>query len=313
MRGLDEAKALYENYGTAMLHERFSEYESRIAVGLAGHGSECFGFDDEISRDHDFEPGFCMWLSADDDISIGIRLASEYRKMLSEVLSASDTQVNRSAMSEKKLGVVRTGDFFRRYTGSDSAPQSLEHWLSIPSWALAEATNGQVWRDELGEFSAIREILLHGMPEDVRRKKIAYCLINMAQSGQYNYPRCVRHGEKASACLALTAFVQNCAELIYLLNRAHAPYYKWIFRGMDSLSVLSDMKEPLSFLLLSDNSDGGIVLKSQIVEDICANIISILKDQGLTDSGSMYLEEHAYEVRERIENQKLQSMHIMEI
>ena len=46
MKGLDEARAFYEEYGRDMIHERFPEYEGRIAVGLAGHGSECFGFDD---------------------------------------------------------------------------------------------------------------------------------------------------------------------------------------------------------------------------------------------------------------------------
>ena len=52
MRGLEEAKLLYERYGAPMLHERFPDWEGHIAVGLVGHGSECFGFDDEVSRDY---------------------------------------------------------------------------------------------------------------------------------------------------------------------------------------------------------------------------------------------------------------------
>ena len=50
MNGLEEAKLLYEQRGKDMLHTCFPEYEGRIAVGLAGHGSECFGYDDELSR-----------------------------------------------------------------------------------------------------------------------------------------------------------------------------------------------------------------------------------------------------------------------
>ena len=165
MKGLEEAKALYESKGREMIRSLFPTYEGRIAVGLAGHGSECFGFDDELSRDHDFVPGFCLWLTDGDDLAVGARLAHAYRELV------TPGTAERSAMGEKKLGVLRTSDFYRRYTGCSGAPESPEHWLSLPSWALAEATNGEVWRDDLGEFSAIRETLLHGMPEDVRKRR----------------------------------------------------------------------------------------------------------------------------------------------
>ena len=55
MKGLELCREYFENYGRAMLEE-FPEIKDRIAVGLAGEGSECLGFDDELSRDHDFEP-----------------------------------------------------------------------------------------------------------------------------------------------------------------------------------------------------------------------------------------------------------------
>ena len=167
MRGLDEARLFYEQQGRAMLRERFGEVEGRIAVGLAGHGSQCFGFDDAVSRDHDFDRGFCLWLTDEDDARFGVALARAYRELCGESATAH------SAMAESGLGVRRISDFYRRYTGSAGAPESWQQWLSLPSWALAEATNGEVWRDDLGAFSAVRETLQKGMPEDVRRKKLA--------------------------------------------------------------------------------------------------------------------------------------------
>ena len=65
-----------------MIHEEFPNYEARIAVGLVGEGSECFGYNDAISRDHDFALGFCLWLSEEDYRSIGGMLQKSYEQLL---------------------------------------------------------------------------------------------------------------------------------------------------------------------------------------------------------------------------------------
>jgi hypothetical protein len=306
MRGLDEARQFYEDFGREMIRTRFPAFEGRIAVGLAGHGSQCFGFDDALSRDHDFERGFCLWLTDEDDAAISVALSRAYRELTGSSSSA------RSAMAEESLGVRRISDFYRRYTGSSGAPESWQQWLSLPSWALAEATNGEVWRDDLGAFSAVRQTLINGMPEDVRRKKLAARVIGMAQAGQYNYARCLSHGEAGAAMLALGEFVRAAAETVFLLNRRHMPYYKWSFRAMRELPLLSDMAEPLEFLLTGENGGEADGLKIQLVEDICASVLRVLKEQGLTSGSGAYLEAHAFEIQRRIENGAIRALHIME-
>ena len=218
----------------------------------------------------------------------------------------------RSALGSSGVGVQRIGDFYRRYTGSPGAPESWQQWMRLPSWALAEAVNGEVWRDELGEFSAIRETIAHGMPEDVRKKKLAARVIGMAQSGQYNYARCLRHGEAGAAMLALGQFVRDAAETVFLLNRRHMPYYKWCFRALRELPTLSDMAEPLEFLLTGENGGESDALKIQLVEDICANVLRELAAQGLCRGAGDYLEGPAFEIQGSIENPEIRAMHIME-
>ena len=306
MRGLDEARRFYEERGRAMLCGQFAEYEGRIAVGLAGHGSQCFGYDDALSRDHDFEIGFCLWLTDEDDAQIGVALSRAYRAL------GAERAAERSLLGESAVGVRRISDFYRRYTGSSGAPESWQQWMSLPAWALAEATNGEVWRDDLGAFSAIRETLLHGMPEDVRRKKLAARLVTMAQSGQYNYGRCLRHGEAGAAMLALGEFVNAAASCIFLLNRRHMPYYKWCFRALRELETLGDMCEPLEFLLTGENGGENDALKARLVEDICASVLRELRAQGLCRGSGDYLEEHAFALQEQIENPAIRALHVME-
>ena len=306
MRGLEEARRLYERYGVYMIDRLFSKWAGRIAVGLVGHGSECFGFDDEISRDHDFPEGFCLWIDDETDRAIGVQLSRAYRSLPFKKAE------ERSALSETSRGVRRISDFYSRYTGSRGAPESDRQWLSLPSHALAEATNGEVFRDDQGLFSSIREQLLTGMPEDVRLKKLAARVVTMAQAGQYNYPRCVRHGEYGAAMLAMAEFVNAACGAIYLLNRRHMPYYKWQLRGMESLEKLSGMEDALVFLLTEDNNEQGRILKSAIIEDVCANVVKELKAQHLTHGSWDYLEPHAFEIASHIESSELRGLHIME-
>lgn len=305
MKGIEEAKAFYEEYGREMLNKKFPRFESRIAVGLAGHGSECYGYDDEISRDHDFTKGFCLWITDEDDIITGIELSKAYREL---PIGAAEQN---SALGGGR-GVSRIGFFYRRYTGSSGAPKSLEQWIATPENALAEAANGQVWRDDLGLFTAEREKILYGMPEDARKKKLSARAAIMAQSGQYNFARCIRRGQEGAAMLALGEFVKAAGEMIYLLNKKHSPYYKWMFRGMDELDILGNMREPLEFLLLGDNDESGKITKSEVVEDICAAVIKELRNQKLTDGSWDYLEPHAFEIAERIEDRAIRAMHVME-
>ena len=305
MQGLEAARALYETRGRDLIHSRFPEYESRIAVGLAGHGSECFGFDDAVSTDHDFEPGFCLWVDDETDRAIGLELSRAYRELKS---SAGE----RSALAEQNRGPRRISDFYRRYTGGPGAPESWQAWLYLPSHALAEASNGQVWRDDQGSFSAIRQQILTGMPEDVRKKRLAAKLITMAQAGQYNYSRCLKHGQPGSAMLALTEFVNAACAAVFLLNRRHMPYYKWQFRAMEELEILGQLKEALEFLLTGENDGAGQRLKAQVVEDICAQVVGELRQQRLTCGSWDYLEPHAHDLMEHIENPQIRALHVME-
>ncbi len=303
MKGLEQARALYEEFGRPMLHKQFPELEGRIAVGLVGRGSECYGFDDEVSRDHDFARGFCLWLTDEDDLRCGVALARAYRSL---PLGADSEH---SALGEDNCGVHRTAFFYRRYTGSTGAPESWQQWLALPAHALAEATNGTVFRDDLGEFSAVRETLLHGMPEDVRKKKLAARLIEMAQSGQYNYERCLRHGEEGAAELELQDFVRSACGAIYLLERRHMPYTKWMLRGMDALPKLGGLRTALEFLLTGERDPA---LRSGVIEDLCATVAGELRAQGLSEGTWDYLEPHAFAVQRRIENPQLRALHVMD-
>ncbi len=306
MQGIEISRAFFEEHGRPMLENEFGEYLDRIAVGMVGHGSECFGFDDEISRDHDFAPAFCLWLTDEDERLFGFKLFRAYSKLPKEFMGLKTAQ--KSLMGGNEFGVHTISEFYSKYTGSGGAPECWQDWLFTPSHYFAEATNGEVFCDPLGIFTEIRERIMHGMPEDVRLKKIASCTLHMAQSGQYNYKRCIAHGEYAAARIALDEFVRNAAELVFLLEKRHAPYYKWIFRAMRDLTRLSHLQLSLEELLLLPPDES---LKIELgIEKFCAEMINEFRAQGITDAGCEYLESHAYSINDKITDNEIRSLHV---
>ena len=235
MKGMELSRKYFDEYGLPMLKQKFPQYIDKMAAGLAGEGSECLGFDDEYSQDHDFGAGFCIWLPDDLYRSIGAEIQKEYDRLPETYMGISR---NITAMNPGRTGAMSTEDFYFRYTGLRRAPQDNMEWFRIPEHFLATVTNGQVFMDRLGQFTDIRTALLGYYPEDVLRKKLAARCAVMAQAGQYNYPRCIKRGERSAAYLACAEFIKAALSAVYLLNRRYMPFYKWSFRGTDDLPLL---------------------------------------------------------------------------
>lgn len=297
-RGLELCRRYYEECAAPAIEEKFKGVARRFAAGLAGEGSECLGFDDEISRDHDFGPGFCLWLTDCGFEKYGAELGALYDRLPKEFMGVAR---NTQPQGAGRVGVLRIGDFYRRFTGCRGVPPDEASWFRIPQNFLAAATGGEVFRDELGEFSRIRAALLPCYPRDVRLKKLSARVFAMAQAGQYNYPRCAKRGDRTAAAFSLGEFAKAALEAAHLINERYAPYYKWLFRSARGLPLLREAVEMTGSLFAES---GG---ERDKIESICACTAAELKRKGLSDSGDSFLVAHAEEIMRRIESEYLKS------
>lgn len=310
MKGIELSRAYFEECGREILERDFAPYLDKIAVGVVGEGSDCFGYDDEISTDHDFEPGFCIWIPESMEREIGFRLERFYAKLPKEFKGYKRAPV--SPVWDTRRGLITIQNFYARFVGKGFDPDDIYAWLSVPQRFLAAATNGEVFFDNYGEFSRIREILKAGYPSDVKKKKLAAYLFAMGQSGQYNYARCIDHGETGAAQLAVFEFVTHAIKAVHLLNDRYCPFYKWAYRSLRDLPVLSELEAPLAFLTENGNDNVSASAKAEIIEDIAGMIIAELKRQDLTDATCNNLETHAYSVAYKIADGNLRNTSIME-
>lgn len=324
--GMQLARAYWEAYGKPMIAERYPEYQGRIAAGLVGHGSECYGFDDEISRDHDFGPRFCLWLTDEDYAAIGERLQADYEALPPTFMGFGPrTSTPRAQGASRRDGVFAIGDFFESITGYRQAPDANtpHEWLTLNEATLAAATNGEVFADPLGVFLAARQGF-KTMPDDVRLALISQRIGMMAQAGQYNVPRMLKRGDSAAAWLSINEFVQATASLVFLINNpvtvGYLPYYKWQFAALRRLSGristrLAGVCEQLETLLRLSSAacyggagfgEGGkgsapaIAQVSSTIDDICSAVVAELQREGLTRSSETFLEWQRPYVEEHI-------------
>lgn len=312
MKGLELSERYFAEVGAPMIAERFPEYKDRIAAGLVGDGSESFGFDDEISRDHDWGPSFCLWLRKENYDTIGSALQAEVDKLPKDFGGIGAR--TESAWGGGRTGAFEIGQFYKRFIGFDHVPATLLEWRAIPEGNLAVATNGKVFTDPLGEFTTFRNRLKEFYPEDIRLKKIASRCMTIAQSGQYNYMRCVRREEYIAAQWAETKFISDTISLIFLLNKQYRPFYKWMHRALKGLPTLGEaMYTRLENLVTihEDDLEGAIYeKKGRLMEHISQLIIKEIRKEGLSDSQSNFLLDHGPIIQSKIQDPQIRGIDV---
>ena len=302
MKGLALSKAYFQEC-FPLLQQACPDAMSVAAVGLVGEGSDCFGFDDKISRDHDWGPGFCIWLPEDKMSDYAEPLQMAYDR-LPQVFC--DFIRNQQPEATERVGVMSVEGFYRRYIGYPTGPQTARQWLSVPESYLAVVTNGRVFYDPNHYFLGIREHLLRFYPEDVRRKKLAARVMSLSQAGQYQFPRCIARGDMPAARLALDEFLRGFYSAAHLLSRRYTPYYKWMHR---SLAEIPQWRSALP-LLKKLAASSAVEFDPEPVEKLCLLLLDELVRQELCLPGDKFLLRHSSEIIDGISDPDIRAIHV---
>ena len=308
MNVIEKNRRFYELYVADLIHRQFPEYEDRIAVGIAGEGSDCFGYDDEISRDHDFGTGVCLWVTDEDMDRFGHDLDIAYNNLVDSAERSYYTERLR-----ERRGVMTIHDFYSDILQMDCDTQNCtmteSEWYHLDHSCLKTATNGVVFRDDLGAFTAFRRLLLDYYPDRVWRTRIAEQLHEYAASLQVNYARCMSRKDLVAAELCRSQGIRSAMELFFLLRREYPPYYKWTYHALtqlDAEGVMSDRIQKLAQTPISPDAWIGIKyhpnrvnFKDRIValaEEIASLLEGMLQEKHLIRERTRYLETHVNEV-----------------
>jgi hypothetical protein len=305
-RGLDLSRAYFTDVALPELRRDFPELLPRLAAGLVGNGSECFGYDDEISRDHDWGVDFFIWLT-DADAAYMDPLRDWKMNLFDK---APPSHPRTRSEYGARVGVMTCGEFYRSLIGFPRCPETISQWRTAPEEHFAMAVNGAVFIDGAGEFTATRESLLGYYPEDLRLKKVAAKCMSLAQTGQYNLDRCCRRRDFVAMHAVVSRFMDSCIAMVFLLNRSYRPYYKWAFRAMTALPALGApagrLLEEIALAGIAD--DGAIETVIRAAGELCRMFVGELRRQGVSSSDDWFLTTHGEEARRRISDEYLRSL-----
>ena len=295
IKGLELSKRYFYDIVLPEFEKSLKDILPLCAFGLVGEGSECYGYDDELSQDHDFGPSVCIWLRKDDYLKYKDRI-NEVLKNLPKTYLAFQ-ELKESEWGYNRRGLLNIDDFYFKFIGSANPLQTINDWQKIPETALSTVTNGEVFLDNLGEFTKIREQLLNYYPEAIRQNKIATRLMNISQHGQYNYVRCLRRNDLVAANQCLYLFVDEVIHLVFLLNRRYKIFYKWANRALLDLKILgNEIHKLLQDMVFAQN-------KIPYVRKICKVLADELRNQKLTDCESEFLGDLGVDIQKNIDDE----------
>ena len=297
MKAMELCRAFWQTVAEPAMQRDFPDLYNVTAAGLVGNGSECFGFDDSVSRDHDWGTDLCLWLPAD-----RADRATELQEWKQALLAAHPEYPARTrSVHGADLAVTTADTFYTQLIGCPHGPQTVQQWMTVPEEQLALAVNGAVFYDPVGTFTAVRQTLLAHYPEQVRRKKIAARCMMLAQTGQYNLDRCRKRGHTVTGAITRMRFVEEAIHLVFLLNRVYCPYYKWAFPAMEQLPLLAAQASPLLRRIAVQDDQTAI-------DTLCGLFADTLRSEGLSDCGDWFLAFHGEAVQRTITDPLLRAL-----
>ncbi len=224
---MDISRDFFEQVVKPILEREFPVETAQTAFGLFGQGSEALGTDDGYSRDHHW--GVRIDAMMPQDVFESKSAAMQH--VLEDNLPATyhGFEIGKGLIAGSGISPDTLSGFLVRSIGLDRAPKTHEEWLRIPEEDIIHVTNGQVWYDPRGDFTAIRSLLQGYYPDPVRLRRMAHLCRYFSGMGTYALKRALLRNDELLATIAVGKAVRWGIQLAFMIEKHYFPYDKWLF------------------------------------------------------------------------------------
>ncbi len=295
MKGLEICREYCDQVVLPSFAEHFPGLKDRIAMGLKGPGSDCYGFDDAISRDHDWGPDVCIWIGRADLEGRGGELRAWY-----ETLPDSFMGFRRvvTATACGRRGILDFDSYLamleRDYgNGEYRIGEHSENALSLFS-------NGELFYDPSGMFDRVAAETAYTRQNAAA--VIAYDCRSFSQKLQYNFRRMALRGDMFTACQQLVLGGNHALHMVHAMNLKYAPHDKWLVHSASLLPFgggtpgrLLEIKKAADALEDKDIREGSLRPVMGMIDALAVYLMGELKKTGFLkgDSDLVYMEDAA--------------------
>jgi hypothetical protein len=275
MQGIELSRRFYVDVVRPWLSEVAPDL--RYAAALMGYGSELLGFDDEMSRDHNWGPRVYLVVDRDHFAKYARRLVEEFSRIaptdyLGEPIGWR-SRPHPAANGPEAAGALEHGLEFHtleELLDTHFAMRSVEtitasQWLGFAEQKLLAFTAGAIFHDGDGRLSRARDRLAY-YPDDVWLYKIA-CQWRRIAEEQAFVGRAGQAGDDLGSRVIAARLVRDVMGMGFLLERRYAPYSKWFGSSFARLPVAASLSPYLQQALLASVwRDRGEALASAYLE-----------------------------------------------
>jgi len=241
MHGIDISKQYFYEAALPLLKEKYPYLLERIAAGLvaggfdSGCGSEIGGFDDELSRDHNWGPRFFLFMLPEDKREIGNEIQNYLDSSLPSEFSGFKSTA--TTLPQNRAYVTTPTENLMSCLGMTRPPDTDQAWITIPEVQLFEYTAGPIFYEPTPLVSPLRSQFEY-YPDDVWYKRLSYAFFMLHLVG--NVRRSAQRQDVMATQTYTNWFLQIAMRTCFLLRRRYAPYCKWLFKAFLQLPDLPD-------------------------------------------------------------------------
>lgn len=272
IKGLELSKSFF-NENKALLFKKIpSNAIEYITIGLFGFGSECYGVDDEISEDHDFDQGFIILV--EDSVPL-----TDFLKIKQAYDCLPKLYKRFCLLNQTKHGVHYMKEYLN-YLGVNDVKN-----ISDESKALL--LNGKLFYQGFASTFA-------NLRYDIRKNSNYDFLIDLSLKAleinkyiPYNLKRSLDRGDLYTFKSLKNNLVNHLIEFYYIYHKMYLPHDKLRLKLMDNNSII---KKWIYYILDHDDI-------SKLYEEISAKIIETLHNFNVIKRiNTLYIEDYKEEI-----------------